>query len=158
MSQSNPPIKPESVGRISQIIAGALITGVVVFACVAFFIAKGDGPKFPMISLMAAGFAGVATVMRFVMPTIIVNGGKPQLKQSSGDEQRSLLAGLYQTKMIVGMAILEGAAFFNLVAYISEKQFWSYGVVAFLLGMMAISFPSQGQFESWAEEMKRELN
>ena len=89
---------------------------------------------------------------------VIVNGQKRQLNQSPGDEQRSLLAGLYQTKMIVGMAVLEGAAFFNLVAYITEKQFWSYGVVAFLLGVMAISFPSQGQFESWAEEMKRDLN
>ena len=26
------------------------------------------------------------------------------------------------------------------------------------LGVMAISFPSQGQFESWAEEMTRDLN
>ena len=97
-------------------------------------------------------------VARFIVPMFIVNGGKPQLKQSSGDEQRSLLAGLYQTKMIVGMAVLEGAAFVSLISYISERQFWSYGVVAFLVGVMAISFPSQGQFESWAEEMKRELN
>ncbi len=158
MSQGNSPIKPESVGRISQIIAGALVMGVVVFACVAFFIAKGDGPQLPMISFLAIGFAGVATVMRFVVPTILVNGGKAQLKQAANDEQPMVLAGLYQTKTIVGMAVLEGAAFFNLIAYIMEKQFWSYGAVAFLLGVMAISFPSQGQFESWAEEMKRDLN
>jgi len=158
MSQDNSPIKPESVGRISQIIAGALMMGVVVFACVAFFIAKGDGPPFPVISLMAIGFAAVATVMRFVMPAIIVNGGKAQLKQAAADEKPMVLAGLYQTKIIVVMAVLEGAAFFNLVAYMMEQQFWSYGAVAFLLGVMAISFPSQGQFESWAEEMKRDLN
>ena len=157
MNQANSPIQPESVGRISQIIAGALIAGVLMFAGVAFVIAKGDGPQFPMISLMAVGFAGVATVMRFIVPTIIVNGGKAQLKLAPDNEKRTQLAGLYQTKMIVGMAVLEGAAFFNLVAYIQEKQFWSYGVVAFLLGVMAISFPSQGQFESWAEEMKRDL-
>lgn len=158
MTQHQPALDPNGVGRICQIIASALMAGVMIFAGVAFFIAKGDGPQLPMLSLMAVGFAGVATVMRFVVPMVIVNGGKRQLNQSSGDEQRSLLAGLYQTKMIVGMAVLEGAAFFNLVAYITEKQFWSYGVVAFLLGVMAISFPSQGQFESWAEEMKRDLN
>ena len=158
MSQGNSPIKPESVGRISQIIAGALMMGVVVFACIAFFIAKGDGLPFPMISFMAIGFAGVTTVMRFVVPTIILNGGKAQLKQAATDEQPMVLAGLYQTKTIVGMALLEGAAFFNLIAYIMEKQVWTYGVVAFLLAVMAISFPSQGQFESWAEEMKRDLN
>ena len=158
MNQDHSPIQAESVGRISQIIAGALIAGVVVFGGVAYFIAKGDAPQFPLISLMAVGFAGVATVMRFVVPTIIVNGGKSQLKQAADNEQQTQLAGLYQTKMIVGMALLEGAAFFNLIAYIMEKQLWSYGVVAFLLGVMAITFPSQGQFESWAEEMKRDLN
>ena len=158
MTQYQPALDPNGVGRICQIIAGALVTGVVVFATVAFVIAKGDSPPIPFLSIAAAMFAGVATVMRFIVPVVIVNGGKPQLKQSSGDEQRSLLAGLYQTKMIVGMALLEGAAFFNLIAYIIEKQFWSYGVVAFLLGVMAISFPSQGQFDSWAEEMKRDLN
>ena len=158
MTQYQPVLDPNGVGRICQIIAGALVTGVVVFATVAFVIAKGEPAKSPMISLMGAGMAVMMVVARFIVPMVIVNGGKPQLKQSSGDEQRSLLAGLYQTKMIVGMAVLEGAAFFNLMAYIMEKQFWTYGVVAFLLGVMAISFPSQGQFEGWAEEMKRDLN
>ena len=158
MSQGNPPIKPESVGRISQIIAGALIAGVVMFACVAFFVAKGEPTKSPMLALIGAGMAAMAVVVRFIVPTIIVNAGKARLKEATAADVMIQLAGLYQTKMIVGMAVLEGAAFVSLIAYISEKQFWSYGVVAFLVGVMAISFPSQGQFESWAEEMKRDLN
>ena len=56
MNQDYSPIQPESVGRISQIIAGALIAGVVMFAGVAFFIAKGDGSPFPMMSFIAVGF------------------------------------------------------------------------------------------------------
>ena len=157
MSQGNPPIKPESVGRISQIIAGALIAGVVMFACVAFFVAKGEPTKSPMLALIGAGMAAMAVVVRFIVPTIIVNAGKARLKEATAADVMIQLAGLYQTKMIVGMAVLEGAAFVSLIAYISEKQFWSYGVVAFLVGVMAISFPSQGQFESWADEMKRDL-
>ena len=158
MSQANSPIKPESVGRISQIIAGALIMGVLTFACVAFFVAKGEPAQSPMLALVGAGMAAMAVVVRFIVPTIIVNGAKARLKEVADADLMIQLAGIYQTKMIVGMAVLEGAAFFNLVAYISEKQFWSYGVVAFLVGVMAISFPSQGQFESWAEEMKRDLS
>ncbi len=158
MSQANSPIKPESVGRISQIIAGALIAGVVMFACAAFFVAKGEPAKSPMLALIGAGMAVMAVVVRFIVPTIIVNGAKARLKEASTTEVMAQLAGLYQTKMIIGMAVLEGAAFVSLIAYITEKQFWSYGVVAFLLGVMAISFPSQGQFEGWAEEMKRDLN
>jgi hypothetical protein len=153
------PLPPDAtkVGRISQIIAGALIMGVVTFACVASFVAQGEPAKSPMIAFLGIGLAAMAVVVRFIVPTIIVNGGKARLKEASDAERMSQLAGLYQTKMIVGMAVLEGAAFFNLIAYIIEKQFWSYGVVALLLAVMAISFPSQGQFESWAEEMKREL-
>ena len=149
---------PESVGQTSQIIAGALIMGIVVFACVAFFVAKGEPAESPMLALMGAGMAVMMVVVRFVMSTVIVNGAKAGLKEAADADVMTQLAGLYQTKMIVGMAVLEGAALFSLMAYISEKQFWSYGVVAFLLGVMAISFPSQGQFESWAEEMKRNLN
>ena len=158
MNQSPQQVGPESVGRISQIIVGALIAGVVMFACVAFFVAKGEPAKSPMLALIGAGMAVMAVVVRFIVPTIIVNGGKARLKESSATEVMTQLAGLYQTKMIIGMAVLEGAAFVSLISYISERQFWSYGVVAFLVGVMAISFPSQGQFESWAEEMKRDLN
>ena len=149
---------PTKVGLISRIIAGALIMGVVTFACVAFFVAKGEPVESPMLALIGAGMAVMSVVVRFIVPTIIVNAGKARLKEAADADQMSQLAGLYQTKMIIGIAVLEGAAFFNLVAYISEKQFWTYGVVAFLVGVMAISFPSQGQFESWAEEMKRNLN
>jgi hypothetical protein len=148
----------EIVGRTAQIIAGALIMAVLMFAGVAFFVAQGEPAKSPMVALIGVGMAVMSVVVRFIVPTIIVNGAKNSLKEASAADQMNQLAGLYHAKMIVGMAVLEGAAFINLIAYIIEKQFWSYGVVAFLLAVMAISFPSQGQFESWAEDMKRELD
>ena len=159
MNQSPYQLTPASVGRTSQIIAGALIAGVVMFGCVVFFRANGEpAESSPMLGLMGAGMAVMAVVMRFIVPTIIVNGAKARLKETADADLMTQLAGLYQTKLIVGMAVIEGAAFFNLIAYLMEMQFWSYGVVAFLLGVMVISFPSQGQFENWAEEMKRDLN
>ena len=158
MSNVPQPVSPESVGRTSQIISGALIMGIVMFGGVAFVVAKGAEDKVPMLAFIGIAFAGMNTVLRFIVPTIIVNAAKPKLIEANDADRMVQLAGLYQTKMIVGMAVLEGAALFNLVAYITDKQFWSYGVVAFLLGVMAISLPSQGLFESWAEEMKRNLN
>lgn len=161
MSQPPQLVRPESVGRTAQIIAGALIMGVVIFACMAFFIANiaNDEPvESPVLAMIVAGMAVMAVVVRFIVPTIIVNGAKARLKKAVDADRMAQLAGLYLIKMIVGMALLEGAAITNLVAYIAARQFWSYGVVAFLLGVMAISFPSQGQFEGWADEMKRDLN
>ena len=160
MSQSTLPRNPETVGSTAQATAFFLMMGVVIPGCVLFLIGIGEAnaPQPSMISLFAFGFAALNSVVRFVVPTIIVNRAKAGLKEASGADQMSQLAGLYQTKIIVGMALLEGAALFNLIAYSLERHLWSYGVVAFLLGVMAISFPSQGQFESWAEEMKRDLN
>ncbi len=158
MIQASQPVSPESVGRTAMIIAGALIQGVLIFAVVAYFIGKGEPVQPPMISFIGAGTAVMMVVMRFILPTIIVNGAKVKLKEAGDSDLMSQLASLYVTKTVVGMAVLEAGAFLNLVAYIVEKQFWSYGPVAFLLLVMAISFPSQGQFESWAEEMKRDLN
>lgn len=158
MSNAPQPVSPESVGRTSQIISGALIMGIVMFGGVAFVVAKGAGDQAPMLAFIGIAFAGMNTVLRFIVPTIIVNAAKPKLIEANNADRMVQLAGLYQTKTIIAMAVLEGAALLNLVAYIIDKQLWSYGVVAFLLAVMAISFPSQGQFESWAEEMKRELN
>ena len=158
MSNAPQPVSPESVGRTSQIISSALIMGIVMFGGVAFVVAKGAGDQAPMLACIGIAFAGMNTVVRFFVPTIIVNAAKPKLIEANDADRMVQLAGLYQTKTIIAMAVLEGAALLNLVAYIIDKQFWSYGVVAFLLGVMAISFPSQGQFESWAEEMKRDLN
>lgn len=158
MSNHQTPAVPGSVGRTSQIICGVLIMGVVSFGVVAFLIGKAGQPKLPVISMGAAGFGLMAVVMRFVVPMVVVNGMKAGLKQTASEDLLNQLAGVYQTKTIIAFALLEGAAFANLVAYLFEGQMWSYGVVAFLLGVMAISFPSQGQFESWAEDMKRELN
>lgn len=128
------------------------------FGATAFVISKADSAKPPLISYLAVGFAGLMSVMRFVVPNLVVNSTKS--KYSAEDEQmkKGLLAQLYMTKTVIGMAFLEGAAFFNLTAYMLDGQVWSYAVVAFLLGLMAISFPSQGDFESWSEDIQRQWN
>lgn len=157
MSDTPSQISPDRVGRVSQIVTGALIAGVVAMGVVTWVTAKGDAPALPVVSLVAAGFSGITVVMRFVIPAIMVASQKGMLSGVAEQELPQKLAGLYQTKTIVGMALLEGAAFFNLVAYMVDKQVWSYGIVTALLVLMAVTFPSQGQFESWVENMKREL-
>ena len=158
MNNQQSQVTPESVGRTSQIIAMSFIIGLVTLMVVTGSIRKDPPKDDSLLALLAAVVAGTNLIARLIVPTIIVNRAKAGLKDASDADLMKQLAALYQTKMIVGMAVLEGAAFFNLVAYFLERHIWSYGVVAFLVGVMAISFPSQGQFESWAEEMKRELN
>lgn len=158
MTAKTQALDPTRVGLTAQIIAGALMAGILAFAGVAFVISKSPVAANPMISYLAAGFAAVSVVMHFVIPSLLVGAQKAALRQCPIDQRRGLLAGAYLSKTIVGMALLEGAGFFNLVAYIVERQAWSYGVIAVLLTLMAVRFPSQGRFDEWADDLNRDLN
>jgi hypothetical protein len=48
-------------------------------------------------------------------------------------------------------AIFEGAAFFNLIAYLIEGQPFSPIAAAALLFFMMLQFPTAGRIEDWVE-------
>ena len=138
-----PGPKFEASVRTVQIIALALIMGVVTFlggVLVATASRIDDSPE--MITKIAAGFAFLMLVNYFVIPPIII---KAQLKQAiaagmnqkQDDEKIQKCCGIYQTQLIVGFALLEGAAFFNLVAMMLVLVFapftWLGWLVAFCL-------------------------
>ena len=159
-----PGAKFEASVRMMQIIAAALIMGVLMFLGVVLLATAGriDGQP-EMITMIAAGFAFLMLVNHFVIPPFIV---KAQLKQSvgSGNHQKSeeekILAscGIYQTQLIVGFALLEGAAFFNLVAMMVEHCVASIAVVTLLLLVMVAKFPTRDSVSFWVQDKLRELN
>jgi hypothetical protein len=51
--------------------------------------------------------------------------------------------------MIVGMAMLEGAAFFCLIAYIVEGNVLPLTAAGGLLFLMLFSFPTHDRVEEW---------
>jgi hypothetical protein len=63
----------------------------------------------------------------------------------------SALAPNYQVEHIIKMAILEGAAFFNGVAYMLEKFWWSLAAMGFIVFLMLIQFPSRSKINAWIE-------
>jgi hypothetical protein len=157
VSQQNLQANPETVGRITQIVTAALITGVLVMVYVALATAAGPAPNLPFLSYFGIGFGVLALIARSIVQASMVAAMKKGLAGQSDQEQTVTLAGIYQSKTIVGMGVLEGASLMNVVAYMTDRQLWTFGVIACLLAMMAVSFPSQGQFESWTQEMKRDL-
>lgn len=151
-----------------QIIAGALIQGVVVFLVVVMFFLPVPPNRLAVLnSYIALGFALVAMVMSLVVPNIIVAStkkslvkGRPiDLPKQFGEVSNlgflAPLAGLYQTKMIIAMALLEGAAFYNLISYMMERQPFTLAVVGMLLLALVMNFPTRRGLEKWlAEETK----
>ncbi len=141
-----------------QIIAGGMISGVTVFAVIAMMVAMGHEPRDPFITYVAVGVAGMMIVMRFVVPAWIAKtqsqqrfGRAAEFDEDDEVKKRVGLTAIYQTTMIIGYALLEFAAFFCLIAYMSETQLLAVAAAAVLLLIMLASFPTRTRVEDWVE-------
>jgi hypothetical protein len=135
--------------RVMQIIAGALCAGALTFGLVAVIVVANGFERSetnPIVSLVGLGGAAFNWVLHFVIPPKVA-------RVSPNDSQPNLetLYGVYLTRMIIGLALLEGAIFFNVVAYIIEQNWWSLAVASGLLFWMLIKFPTHTRVEHWIE-------
>lgn len=141
---SSPPISTPELQRL-QIIAIAMMAGVVPFTLVAIFIAGSMPPNAgtPMISLVAGGMAALALVGINMIPLL-------PLPTEAGTRSFSQKVFL---QTILRFALCEGGCMINLVAFILEQRWWSLGFPALLLTSMAALFPTRGRIESqWERE------
>ena len=120
--------------------------GVLMFAGIAVVGvgALQEPPKSPLISLIGGGFAVVAFVLHLVVPALVA---KQQIRTSGEDG----LHGVFQSKTIVGLALLEGAAFLNIVALIVEHNWWSLAIAGGLVFWMLAMFPTRTRVTQWIE-------
>ncbi|QDT36488.1 hypothetical protein [Stratiformator vulcanicus] len=147
-----------------QIIAGGLMAGVISFAAIAFVVAGGEKANddaqaaedgVPVLTIVGAGFAILLAISAAVVTAQIK---KPVTTESSQTPPQTVPENivqalfLYQSRMIIWFAMLEGGAFFNLIAYIVEGQWVSYVVVAVLLMTMAATFPSRAAVATWVRQ------
>ncbi|MGC1273374.1 MAG: hypothetical protein WBC44_06670 [Planctomycetaceae bacterium] len=136
---------------VCRIIAGALIFGVVAFGTVAVVLRLGEPPgQNSFVSAIGAGFAFVTVIARQMFIGFL--GGRTA-SQVPGTTSAALAS--YQTRMIAGLAILEGAAFFNLICYLIEGHWWSLAVVAALLAWMIASYPTRTRLLHWVEDREQ---
>ncbi len=155
--------KFEAAVRGMQIIAVALMMGVLMFLGVVLVLTQGDiSGKPETLTMMAAGFGFLMIVLHFVIPAISFRNQLRQavaegLAQKSDDERTQRVVGIYQATLIVGLALLEGAAFFNLIAMMAEHCVASLGVVTLLVCLMLVKFPTRSKVSWWVEDKLREL-
>ncbi len=152
--------------RVMQIIDVALMMGVLMFFGVVLVSTQGDifGQGNPgMMTMIAAGFAGLMIVNHLVIPALITKAQLNKLKsedpspKDSDSTSDSLLA-IYRTQLIITLALLEGAAFFNLVSVMIEKHMISVIAAVVLLGLMAARFPTRTKVSWWIQNKLSELN
>ncbi|MEX1231605.1 MAG: hypothetical protein WEB58_15260 [Planctomycetaceae bacterium] len=164
-------LKPEPVLRTMQIIAGALLMGVISFGAVVAFQWDRQQPppaqpqdlSNPMI-LIAVVFTSGAVVARFIIPSVIAKNQAAQViiwyrtDDRAGPEEffgRLLL--IAQTRMIIEYALLEGVCFFNLIAAMQSHSPIPVGIVIGLLLMMVLMFPTRDKLLNWLEEQRNKM-
>ncbi len=155
-----------------QIVTIALATGVLVFVGVVMVLFQNDDPQDkdfqPLITYAAAAFGIVALLASTVVPRLMdantrrnfVAGNLPQMKNQmppAGTGEVGLLVAMYHVRLIVSVAILEGAAFFNVIANMLEGQAISLAMVALLLVAIFFKFPTRSSIENWVEMQCRTI-
>lgn len=158
-----------------QIISGALLVGVVIFLGMAVFIVAQNGPMnrqadVPLITYLAVGFFAIQLILWQVVPNVMVNAQLLRIASGtwtpppnwpshdprySTDEAR--LVGLYQTRLIIGAALLEGAAFFACIAFLLEGDYVSLFVAGVLILLMVGTFPTRQRVQSWLNHRLTEI-
>lgn len=136
----------QQVVRTTQIITGALVAGVLFLAAIAVFVLGGlnQPPNGRIVSGIATAFAVVAFALHLIVPGIVAK----QQRQRTSEEN---VYGLYQTKTIISLSILDGAACLNIVAFIVEHNWWTLAVAGGLVFWMLAMFPTRTRVEHWIE-------
>jgi hypothetical protein len=164
-----------------QIIASALILGSLILLAIAVVVVQqneGQGTitlaegGLPIVSLMALAMLVIEAPIAFLLPRLMARNAITQrAKQSPGtfvtaaENQRggptsdaSFLLGLYQTTMIITMALFQGSSFFGSIAYILEAGPIALGVSAVATLLLLSRFPTESRVQTWLAEQRRNLD
>ena len=156
--------------RVTQIIAASLIAGVVIFLAVVLFLVHVQNParvnapagNLPLLSLIAVVMLATLAPMSLILPRFLNQASLGQLlagtwKPPEGANPATFgtvtdkLMSIYQTTLIIRLAMLEAAAFMGVLAYLQEAQPWVLGLVAAALALMALSCPTRGRAQAWLD-------
>lgn len=168
--------------RTLQIIAGALLAGVIFFAAIAFVMSPreetaADSLPMPVITYGALAFLAVLAVVRSVLPSRMAKAQirriargtwTPSASQAGRNPSPETIAAAYpsdadklftvlQTTSILGWALLEGPAFMGCMAYMVEHNPLALIVVAAPVLAMMATFPTPGRVASSLERMQYDL-
>ena len=167
MSRELPQITLQQRQMMMTVIWLALIMGVVTFGMIATFIGLKEEPGkgLPVITYLGMGLAALMLVLRMIIPNMIARNQFTQAMQEAREEgnqdEEQMLGTFYQifmVRMIIGLALLEGAAMINLVAVMVENQKLAFIPVAILLLVMIASMPTKSKLDGWIRNQMENYN
>ena len=148
-----------------RIIAAALIGGVLAFGLIAAFLsAQNDPPPAdeaveeavdgdldaddPILGYLGLGFAVLALAGYKPLGSAVAAG-------AGNDADEAELVGIYQTRLIVRLTLLEGITFICLFFQIAETWWPLWLAVGALVGAMLLEFPSVGKLRRFLKARRQ---
>jgi hypothetical protein len=162
--------------RVMQIIAFALVTGVLVFlgiACFQVFVQRqgqpqGQADALPILSLLAVAMLAGGAAVSFVVPKVMTRAAMQKIAAGiwqlpEGIDPKDLatdfakLLSVKQTALIIGLAMLEGPAFLGCIAFLIEARPFTLGLVGVAIALMLFQFPTEGSVRAWLWNQTNQL-
>jgi hypothetical protein len=164
--------------RTLQILVAAMSIGCILFLVIAILAADslvGKQSESLVVTSIALGYALASIPLRIVVPRIIVAQSRRKIREGrwptaqetstaiadnapSEIDDLGMLAQVLLTQTIIAAAILEGAIFFLLVAYLVERSPLSLMMAAVLIVAIAASMPTTRRCYEWIKTQKRLLD
>lgn len=146
--------QPQASIRTCQIITVALIVGLLFFGAIAVY-HVADSPvnrNENTITMVALGVIAVTLLARRIVLSKIDDRTIHRIArhETTASSLPEFLQG-YQTRTIVGMALLEGPGFIAGVAYMIEGRWIAMAAMGFQILIMLAAFPTEGKFRRWDE-------
>jgi hypothetical protein len=163
-AMSGPDLSEALRLRTMRLVVVALCVGVVSLAGVMIWLRDAaplpPPPGVPLLTFVGLGLAAVLAVGSVALPLVLQASWRRGLRQQPGaapiDRRTGRALGpeevwwvRYQTRLIVQAALLEGATFFQLIAYRIEGLPVSLGVAAGLSLCLLMLFPTRAGVERW---------
>ncbi|MEM6393811.1 MAG: hypothetical protein AAF797_13640 [Planctomycetota bacterium] len=151
----------EATGDVAQqllmnkIIAGALMVGVVLITATLVFVNGGKSASFGVLSAfgLVVGFACLSASL--IVPGIVARSPATEGgSEDKSDTDRRMER--FGVSVVVRYALLEGAAVLNVVLFVVEPWWPQLGVVALMLVVMAMNFPTESRWRDYVEARERE--
>ena len=157
------PSNARSLAKQLKIITFALAQGAIIFGVVVLFLNNAviDGEP-DILTWIALGAGGLMIVNHLVLPSLIVkaqlgNLSAEDFRGASDEDKFRYVGSAYRTQQIVACALLEGGAFFNLVAYMIDKSVYSVAAAAVLVVLILVRMPTATRIEFWVQDRTREI-
>lgn len=156
--------------RVMQLIAAALIGGVLFFLGIVLFQRGAQPPAggVGVISLVAVFLLATNAPLAQVLPGILTRSAlqriaagtwqsPPGAAPGNHDSDAAKLLTVRQTATIVSLALVEAVGFLGCIAYLLEGEAVALAVVGVALLLMVMNFPTEGGLRAWLQAQEDQL-